>query len=93
MTTGTTEAAAVAPAARKPFPAWAKAFYERSNHLLFDLGGGRRTLALDQAINIQKVITVFFIYGLMHWYGNFSVGAWVYLGLHGVYGYTWLDRP
>jgi protein-S-isoprenylcysteine O-methyltransferase Ste14 len=76
---------------RKPCPAWAKRVFDASEHVLFDLGGPR-TLRLDHAINLQKFVTVFFIYGLMHYYNNFTLAAWVYLGLHGVYGYTWLIK-
>ncbi len=77
---------------RKPCPAWATRLHAGFEHLLFDFGGGPRTLRLDHAINIQKVVTLFFIYGLMHLYGNFTDAAWVYLGLHGVYGFTWLIK-
>jgi len=82
--------AEIKTAARPVVPAWAKRLHSLTDHLIYDLGGGPRTLRLDHAINIQKVVTVFVIYGMMHWYDNFSVAAWVYLGLHGVYGYTWL---
>ena len=50
------------------------------------------SLRVDQAINVQKFATVFVIYGMMNFYDNFSVYAWVYLGLHGIYGYTWLIK-
>jgi protein-S-isoprenylcysteine O-methyltransferase Ste14 len=73
-------------------PAWAQLFFKVSNHLIFDVGGGRRYFQLDHLINAQKVVTLFFIFGLMHYYGNFSTAAWVYLGLHGVYGFTWLVK-
>jgi protein-S-isoprenylcysteine O-methyltransferase Ste14 len=49
-------------------------------------------LRLDHAINVQKVITVFAVLGMMVWHNNFSTAAWVYLGLHGIYGYTWLIK-
>ena len=83
-----------APAAgqRKRCPAWASRLFNSSEYLLFDVGGGPRVLRLDHAINIQKAVTLFFIYGLMLYYDNFSTAAWVYLGLHGVYGFTWLIK-
>lgn len=78
---------------RRPVtPGWARRLYKLTDHLIFDLGGGPRTLRLDHAINLQKMTTVLVIYAMMHWYENFSLGAWVYLGLHGVYGYTWLIK-
>lgn len=85
----TTTTAVGAPAKPHALAQW---LFERSNHLVQDIGGGPRLLRLDHAINLQKITTVFFIYGLMHWYGNFSLGAWVYLALHGSYGYTWLVK-
>jgi protein-S-isoprenylcysteine O-methyltransferase Ste14 len=77
---------------RHPAPAWARWLFAKTEYLISDLGGGPRTLRIDQAINAQKLVTVLFIYGLMHWFDNFSLAAWVYLGLHGTYGYTWLVK-
>ncbi|MFA5940677.1 MAG: DUF1295 domain-containing protein [Sinimarinibacterium sp.] len=80
------------PVVKHPAPAWAQWLYDRIEYAITDLGGGLRTLRLDQAINVQKFVTVFFIYTLMRHYDNFSLGAWVYLGLHGTYGYTWVIK-
>ncbi len=83
------DTATAAPTRAHPLAQW---LFDKSNYLIRDIGGGPRPLRLEQAINLQKVTTVFFIYGLMHWYDNFSLGAWVYLALHGSYGYTWLIK-
>ena len=88
----TPRAEELTPKRRKTVPAWAKKCFDVSEYVIFDLGGGPRTLRLEQAINLQKFITVFVIFGMMHYFDNFSLGAWVYLGLHGVYGYTWLIK-
>jgi protein-S-isoprenylcysteine O-methyltransferase Ste14 len=88
----TAVAAAPTPQHRKTVPAWAAKCYQGAEHLLFDLGGGPRILQLGTAINIQKFITVFAVYAMMVYHNNYSLGAWVYLGLHGVYGYTWLIK-
>ena len=77
---------------RKAVPGWAKKCFDLTEHAVTDLGGGPRTLRLDQAVNLQKFVTVFAIYGMMHYFDNFSLAAWIYLGLHGVYGYTWLIK-
>ncbi len=77
---------------RTPAPAWAQWFYDKLWYGITDLGGGPRTLRLDQAINLQKYCTVFVIYAMMNYFNNFSVYAWIYLGLHGTYGYTWLIK-
>ncbi|GAX36350.1 DUF1295 domain-containing protein [Nodularia sp. NIES-3585] len=42
------------------------------------------------AINLHKGLTFFFVLGLMFIYQNFTLGAWVYLALHGTYGFLWL---
>jgi protein-S-isoprenylcysteine O-methyltransferase Ste14 len=42
------------------------------------------------AINLHKGLTFFFVLGLMFVYQNFTLGAWVYLALHGTYGFLWL---
>jgi len=77
---------------RAAAPAWAMRLKAATDHLIMDLGGGPRTLRLDHAINVQKIVTVFAVFGMMCWFQNFSAAAWVYLGLHGVYGYTWLIK-
>ena len=41
-------------------------------------------------INLHKAMTFPLVLGLMIAYHNFSVGAWVYLALHGTYGFLWL---
>ncbi len=47
-------------------------------------------MKLKQAIDLSKGLTPFYILGLMLFYQNFTVGAWVYLALHGTYGCLWL---
>lgn len=41
-------------------------------------------------INLHKGLTFFFILALMVAYHNFTIGPWVYLALHGSYGFMWL---
>jgi protein-S-isoprenylcysteine O-methyltransferase Ste14 len=43
-------------------------------------------------INFHKGLTFFFILGLMFVYQNFTLGSWVYLALHGTYGFLWLIK-
>ncbi len=47
-------------------------------------------MKVKHAINLSKGLTFFFILGLMFAYRNFSLGPWVYLALHGTYGFIWL---
>ena len=41
-------------------------------------------------INLHKGSTFIFVLALMAIYQNFTIGAWVYLALHGTYGILWL---
>jgi len=47
-------------------------------------------MKLNQIINLHKGLTPFVVLGLMSYYENFSLPAWVYLSLHGTYGCLWL---
>lgn len=42
------------------------------------------------AINLQKGLTAFVVIALMWAYDNFTIGPWIYLALHGTYGFLWL---
>lgn len=60
-----------------------------SNYMT-DLGGGPKLFKLRYIINFQKGATFLFILFLMKHYGNYSLGAFLYLALHGSYGIFWL---
>lgn len=47
-------------------------------------------MKLKHAINSHKGATFFVVLALMIGFQNFSGGAWVYLVLHGGYGFLWL---
>lgn len=47
-------------------------------------------MKIKHAINLHKGLTFFVVLGLMVAYQNFTLGAWVYLALHGTYGFLWL---
>tara|TARA_B100000900_G_C20439343_1_gene658361 strand:- start:342 stop:965 length:624 start_codon:yes stop_codon:yes gene_type:complete len=47
-------------------------------------------MKLNQVINLHKGLTIFVVLGLMIFYKNYSIAAWVYLSLHGTYGILWL---
>jgi protein-S-isoprenylcysteine O-methyltransferase Ste14 len=55
-----------------------------------DFLGGPRVVKFAWSINLQKGGTLFFVLGLMAWFGDFSVTAWTYAALHGSYGLIWL---
>ena len=77
---------------RSPAPGWAMTVFRTVNYLIEDIGGGPRVIKLAHALNFHKFITFFVILGMMAYTGNYSVGAWVYLCLHGVYGWCWLIK-
>ncbi len=47
-------------------------------------------MKIKHAIDLSKGLTSFFVLGLMFFYHNFTLGAWVYLALHGTYCCLWL---
>jgi len=47
-------------------------------------------MQLRHVINLHKGTTALVVGALMLAYGNGSLGAWVYLALHGTYGMLWL---
>lgn len=47
-------------------------------------------MKIKHAINLHKGLTLPVVLGMMFAYQNFSLGAWVYLALHGTYGILWL---
>jgi len=47
-------------------------------------------MKLNQLINLHKGSTFFVVAGLMIFFKNYSIAAWVYLSLHGTYGVLWL---
>jgi protein-S-isoprenylcysteine O-methyltransferase Ste14 len=51
---------------------------------------GAIKMKLKHAINLHKGLTTIVVLGLMVTYQNFTVGAWIYLALHGTYGILWL---
>ncbi|MDJ0620361.1 MAG: DUF1295 domain-containing protein [Calothrix sp. MO_192.B10] len=47
-------------------------------------------MKIKHTINLHKALTFIFILGLMFAYQNFTITPWVYLALHGTYGFMWL---
>jgi len=52
----------------------------------FFLGFGPKFIPFNWVINFHKAATIFFIYFLMWYYQNFSIGGYIYLAIHGSYG-------
>jgi steroid 5-alpha reductase family enzyme len=49
-------------------------------------------MPIKYPINLHKGLTAFVVFGMMCWFDNLSIGAWVYLALHGSYGFLWLFK-
>lgn len=47
-------------------------------------------MKVKHAINLHKGSTFAVVLGLMFFYQNFTLGPWIYLALHGTYGFLWL---
>ncbi len=47
-------------------------------------------MKLKYPVNLHKGMTAFMVVALMYYYTNYSIGAWIYLSLHGSYGFLWL---
>lgn len=47
-------------------------------------------IQLRHVVNFQKGFTGFVVYALMVYYNNYNPGCWLYLSLHGSYGFVWL---
>jgi hypothetical protein len=62
------------------------------SYLSEDALGGPRPWKLSWVINFQKGGTFIFIAALMWLYQNDSAAAWLYLALHGSYGFVWLFK-
>jgi len=80
------------PIAKSKRVALAKRIYEKTECCMDDFLGGPKFIKQAWAVNIQKIITLFLIFGMMIYFDNFSTQAWIYLGLHGIYGYCWLIK-
>jgi len=71
-------------------PRLVRAMNNFNTYVSNDFLGGPRVLKFAWVINFQKVSTFFFVALLMMIYDNYSTAAWVYMGLHGSYGFCWL---
>lgn len=77
--------------ARDPIPFWARFFLVFADKTIFH-APGKPLIKVAWAVDMHKIFTLFIIYAMMEYYQNFTAAAWVFLGLHGVYGYCWLIK-
>lgn len=65
-------------------------FVKHFQNYMTELGGGPKLFKLRHIINFQKGATFLFVLFLMKHYNNYSLGAFLYLALHGSYGFLWV---
>lgn len=71
-------------------PHWARTINSFYTYLGQDLLGGPKLIKMAWVINLHKFLTAFVVVFLMIRFNNYSTAAWVYLALHGSYGFCWL---
>ena len=71
-------------------PHWVAWLSRLNTYMSEDLLGGPKHLKFAWSINLHKGFTAFFVILLMVIYENYSISSWVYLALHGSYGFIWL---
>jgi protein-S-isoprenylcysteine O-methyltransferase Ste14 len=71
-------------------PQWVAWMSRFTTYLSEDFLGGPKRLKFAWSINLHKGFTAFFVLLLMGLYQNYSTDAWVYLAMHGSYGFIWL---
>ncbi len=73
-------------------PKWVRAIDTFNTYLSQDLLGGPKLIKMAWAINMHKCMSAFFVAFLMIWFHNYSTAAWVYMALHGTYGFCWMMK-
>ena len=46
-------------------------------------------IPLNWSLNFSKGCVMIFMLGLMVYYDNFTLNAWMYTSIHGAYGFLW----
>ena len=69
-----------------------KALGELNDYLCYNLPPGKPWIPMHFFVNLNKGTMMIYLFTLMCYYDNFSLGAWVYLGLHGNYGLIWVIK-
>lgn len=69
-----------------------KLFIEISDPTKSIVSFGQPIMKLNYIVNTQKAGTIVFLFLLMIYFNNYSLGSWVYLSLHGTYGIVWIIK-
>lgn len=60
------------------------------NYISTSFPPGPKVIKMKKIINFQKGATFFYVLFLMYYFNNFSLTSYLYLALHGTYGFLWL---
>lgn len=71
-------------------PKWVSGVNKLNNYLTQNFLGGPKLIKMAWVINLHKGLTLFFVLLLMNLFQNFSTEAYLYLALHGSYGFIWV---
>jgi hypothetical protein len=69
-----------------------QSFIEWFDYICHDLPPGPAFIPMRYYVNLQKGGMSFYIFGMMVYYDNYSLAAFLYLALHGSYGILWLIK-
>ena len=61
-----------------------------NDFICYSIPPGKPWIPMHYAVNFNKGTMMIYIFILMCYFNNFSLGAWVYLALHGNYGLMWV---
>ena len=61
-----------------------------NEYVCYNLPGGKPWIPMHFGVNFNKGTMMIYLFILMCYFDNFSLGAWMYLALHGNYGLMWL---
>ena len=60
--------------------------------MIYDIPPGPRILSMRTHANLHKGSMFFYILFLMYWFDTWSKGCYLYLALHGSYGFFWVMK-
>ncbi|KAM3129278.1 hypothetical protein pb186bvf_018657 [Paramecium bursaria] len=73
-------------------PKWMEWYGEAFEIFSFNALGGPKLIQPFQIVDFFKGTTAVYLLILMHYFQNFSSGAYLYLVLHGSYGFIWVTK-
>lgn len=61
-----------------------------TEYAIYELPPGPPLIPMKWYVNGHKCTMLFYILGLMIYFDNFTLTAYIYLAMHGSYGFFWL---